>query len=423
MVPPYIIQQVQLKEVVVEGLSFPLIQQSGYYCVFWWKDIALGHLFIECNSKHDVNEMLQKIIKAIEPGVDSYISKHKDVQGNYKDAFLKRNVPVFTSIMDEIFSSYLFVIFPDKVPVSVIICTRNRSIDLQRCLHSLKAQKSLPAEIIVVDNAPVDDSTRRIVEQFNNTVYILEERPGLSIARNTGIKKATSTIIAWIDDDVIVHPDWLYRVWEVFSNPNTVAMAGLVIASALETESQQIFEKHWSFNRGYEDKLFNKKYIENHLKKGPPVWEIGAGANMAFRRSIFDEVGYFDERLGAGASGCSEDSELWYRILVKEFTIHYNPRAIVNHEHRKELSALHKQIFSYMRGFAAAALFQQTQNQKAGYRTHLYRSLPKHYMRLLKNGFPMYSFRYRTLLSELRGLVAGVAFYNMKKDKPSQTHR
>ena len=58
------------------------------------------------------------------------------------------------------------------------------------------------------------------------------------------------------------------------------------------------------------------------------MWKVGAGANMAFRRNVFDLVGLFDERLGAGAAGCSEDSEIWYRILANQLQIRYEPRAV-----------------------------------------------------------------------------------------------
>jgi len=418
IVPSYLIQNLQLND-IVNKVSLPFDHESGYYLLFWWNEVPLGHLFLEANQQHSTNELRSEIIKSIEPAVDFYISKLKSVQGNYKDAFLKKNGSLFSTIMEEIFSPYQINSFPNKVPVTVIICTRNRSMDLQRCLHSLKAQKSSPEEIIVVDNAPDDESTFKIVEQHNNAIYILEKRPGLSIARNTGIKKATSPIIAWIDDDVVVHPDWLFRMWEVFSEMNVVASTGLVIASELCTESQQIFEKYWSFNRGYIEHIYDSKYFEKHLLYGPPVWEIGAGANMAFRKSIFDEVGYFDERLGAGASGCSEDSEMWFRILAKGYVVHYTPRAIVYHQHRKELSSLHKQLFYYMRGFTAASLFQQSSNKKADYHKRLLRLLPRHYYGLFRAGFPKYKFRHRTLLSELSGIVSGILFFQKHKNKSS----
>jgi len=92
------------------------------------------------------------------------------------------------------------------------------------------------------------------------------------------------------------------------------------------------------------------------LEYGVPVWEIGAGANMAFRKSIFDLVGYFDERLDVGASGCSGDSEFWYRILAEGWNCFYQPKAYVYHQHREEAKDLNHQLFSYMRGQVSSLL-------------------------------------------------------------------
>jgi cellulose synthase/poly-beta-1,6-N-acetylglucosamine synthase-like glycosyltransferase len=196
-------------------------------------------------------------------------------------------------------------------------------------------------------------------------------------------------------------------------------MTGLVIATELETEAQQIFEKHWSFNRGYLDIYYDQAYMSRVLASGPPVWEIGAGANNAFRKQVFDKVGLFDVRLGAGASGCSEDSEMWFRILVAGDTIHYNPRAVVHHTHRKQLAELKRQIYAYMRGFAAAALIQQDYHPQAGYSSRL-RYLPKYYASLVKAGFPSFSFRNRTLWVELKGVASGIAFYYKHRNRAPQ---
>jgi GT2 family glycosyltransferase len=188
-------------------------------------------------------------------------------------------------------------------------------------------------------------------------------------------------------------------------------MTGLVIAASLDTEAQLIFEKYWPFNRGYVDKVFDKKFFSATVAKGSPVWEIGAGANMAFRKSLFQSIGYFDERLDVGAAGCSGDSELWYRALANGHTIHYNPRAVVNHNHRESLLGLKKQLYSYMRGFTTALLIQYQRFGHRGNIRHLFYTVPLYYAKLVYKGFPYYNFQHQTLLSEIRGLISGVFFY------------
>ena len=142
---------------------------------------------------------------------------------------------------------------------------------------------------------------------------------------------------------------------------------------------------------------------------------------MAFRKTVLEEVGYFDERLDVGAAGCSGDSEIWFRILSRGMRILYTPRAVVYHEHRRTLPALHKQLFYYMRGFTAAALVQHRQDRRAGYRRHFYRVLAPYYLKLLKEGFPRYRSRHRTVFDELSGILSGLLFFLRNRNKPSQT--
>jgi hypothetical protein len=58
------------------------------------------------------------------------------------------------------------------------------------------------------------------------------------------------------------------------------------------------------FNKGYQDIYFNNDFLFKSVT-APKVWDIGAGANMAFRKSAIESVNYFDDRLDVGAAGCS----------------------------------------------------------------------------------------------------------------------
>jgi hypothetical protein len=123
------------------------------------------------------------------------------------------------------------------------------------------------------------------------------------------------------------------------------------------------------------------------------------------------------------AAGCNGDSEMWYRILHAGSSIHYNPRAIVFHEHRKETDGLKKQLFFYMRGFTVAALLQQKQQQEAGYKRHLFRVLPKYYAGLIKRGFPRYQSRTSTIWAEMKGIVSGLIFYRKHESQLLKSKR
>lgn len=409
--PPYTIHHIYLNTT----LAMPAldIEEKGNYLVFWWKDIALGQFFIEPNQKLSKNEYYEQLVAAIKPTIIFYWQDTSITGGEWEYWLTQQMSGDFYGWMDVLLSKFITAKIPPVVPVSVIICTRNRAAHLQQCLTTLKKLACLAAEIVVVDNAPVDDSTKNVAESFEDVKYIKEPRAGLDIARNTGILNTKFPIIAYVDDDVHVHSFWAYHVWKTFKNPSIGAMTGLVFASELATEAQLIFEKHWSFNRGYVDKMHDDNYFKSTLSTGPPVWEIGAGANMAFRKSVFNKTGLFNELLDAGAAGCNGDSEMWFRVLSAGYAIYYNPRAVVYHDHRKELKGLKKQIFYYMRGFTTAALIQQKLQPEAGYVKYKLRWFPSHYRNLIIKGFPYYRFRFRTLWNEITGMISGfIFFYN-----------
>jgi glycosyltransferase involved in cell wall biosynthesis len=400
-----------------EDYNLTYTQDEGKYIVIWWKTFPLGDLFISPGHSLSESDLSAKIIKAIKPALQNYSKKSNILYALEIDTIKKTELVALCNLLFNTKES-----IPKRCEMSVVICTRDRADVLKNCLVDLANQYCEPAEIIVIDNASIDDSTKKIVEQFPNIKYHREDRPGLDIARNTGARVAKYPIVAYTDDDTKPHSLWTYHVYQTFDDPSIHAMTGLVIAAALNTEAQMVFEKHWPFNRGYADKIFDKKFFNDTLPSGPPVWDVGAGANMAFRKEIFNNVGYFDERLDVGASGCSGDSEMWYRILANGFSIQYNPRAVVHHLHRESMEGLHRQLFFYMRGFTSAILIQYQQFGHRGDLKHLFLTLPKYYLYLIRKGFPYYRFRHQTLLSEIRGVFSGLRFYLKHRKERAPNH-
>ena len=294
---------------------------------------------------------------------------------------------------------------------SVVICSRDRPDELARCLDSFKKQTFSPRQIIVVDNGSRDDRTRAAAEGAG-VIYVREDRPGLDIARNSGVRVAISDIIAFTDDDLVLHPRWLEQLILAFDAPEIMAVTGLVLPAELSTEAQLHFETFWSFGKGYVRKDFDKALFATYRDKAFPAWEVGAGASMAFRREIFETIGFFDERLDVGQAGCSGDSEFWYRMLAHGHTCRYEPSAVAFHYHRKTEDGLSSQIFHYMRGHAAALLVQ---HERTAIRQNLRRAfwdVPTWYLKRILHRLlrvPMPSDRF--LKQEVLGYVSGLRFY------------
>jgi hypothetical protein len=150
-----------------------------------------------------------------------------------------------------------------QLDASVVICTRDRPDKLQRCLASLPQQTWQAREVIVVDNASTDSRTRDVAHAAG-AIYVREDRGGLDFARNTGAREATSPIVAYTNDDVLLHPQWLERLVAAFDAQAVAAVTGLVLPAELATEAQRHFEAHWSFGRGYLRQDFDKARFAQH---------------------------------------------------------------------------------------------------------------------------------------------------------------
>jgi glycosyltransferase involved in cell wall biosynthesis len=295
--------------------------------------------------------------------------------------------------------------------VSVVICTRDRPDELRRCLSSLPQQSYVPREVIVVDNASRDGQTREVAEAAR-AIYVREDRPGLDIARNTGALRATSEIVAYTDDDVLLHPRWLERMVAAFDAPQIGAVTGLVLPAELATMAQLHFETFWTFGQGYERRDHDTVGFASAKGAVYPAWKVGAGASMAFRREVFNKIGRFDERLDVGQAGCSGDSEYWYRLLANGYVCRYEPASIAFHFHRRTWEGLSSQIYHYMRGHAAALMVQYERTGIAANRKRAFYGMPRWYAaRLLSRVCGKKTPADRFLKEEIMGYFSGLLFY------------
>lgn len=359
---------------ILGPLDYPADDLAEGMTVFWWKNRPVGHYMVRSGAPF-----------VSDAGLDA---------------------KSLAQIADEEQSRQT----PD-LSASVVICTRDRPDALQRCLASLPQQTYPPCEIIVVDNASRDQRTREVALAAG-VIYVREDRAGLDIARNTGACRATSEIVAYTDDDVLLHPRWLERLVGAFDHPRIQAVTGLVLPGELATEAQLHFETYWSFGKGYHRQDYDTARFEAYTHGVFPAWDVGAGASMAFRRELFHRIGFFDERLDVGQAGCSGDSEFWYRLLAKGYCCRYDPSSVAFHFHRRTMEGLSSQIFHYMRGHAAALLVQHERTGIAANRTQAVYRMPRWYggrlrARLRGQSTP----EDRFLKEEILGYLSGLFFY------------
>jgi glycosyltransferase involved in cell wall biosynthesis len=241
--------------------------------------------------------------------------------------------------------------------MTVVICTRDRPLGLRATLASLQRQTDPDFRVLVVENGSSPESAE-VVEKLGlpRCEYVVEQRPGLSRARNRALDAVRTDLVAWIDDDEIADPDWVRRLKEGFAHrEEPAAVCGLMLPAELESEAQARFEQYGGFNKG-------RGMAPEVLRAGTssvvsplyPLPAFGPGGNMAFRTESLRSVGGFDPCLGAGTRthGCEETRALSLLLSSGHAVLHW-PAAITWHTHRREMAALEKQIYGYSAGLSA----------------------------------------------------------------------
>lgn len=295
--------------------------------------------------------------------------------------------------------------------LSVVVCTRDRPDSLKRCLASLAELDPAPGEILVVDNS-ASGSARTVCTAQPGVNYLHEPRPGLSIARNAGVRAAGRALIAFIDDDVQLHPGWVGALVGAFADSEAEAVTGLVLPARLDRAGLVVLgDAPGSLAGPFTPVIFDQRFFAEAGDRCPPVWRIGSGANMAFRRSVFDRIDLFDERLGRGAAGGAEDSEFWYRILATGGSCLFEPRAVVFHHHHGDGTRLLSRVKARMRGHVAALVVQADRFARPATLARVYRQLPLQLIRKALARLTARSQAPRGLLrAEIRGWLEGLAY-------------
>lgn len=219
--------------------------------------------------------------------------------------------------------------------LSIVIATFNRAGGLIRTLRSVLLNVELPAEdweVVVVDNN-CTDNTRELFAEFRaknkrfNLHIVREPEQGLSHARNRGIREAQGDIIAIIDDDQEVLPDYGRAYLDLFDRRSAAAAAGGRITPLYEFRPPRWLSR-WT-----------ERPIAGTLSLGSrarifPVGKFPGGGNMAVRREVFERIGAFDPLLGRTGTKllAGEEKDFFARLRASdEGEIWWVPRAEILH--------------------------------------------------------------------------------------------
>ena len=212
--------------------------------------------------------------------------------------------------------------------LSVILPTFNRADSLQRAIAALLRQTAMPGtyELIVVDNNSTD-GTPGVVARFadRRVRLVAEPRQGLSYARNAGLAAARAPIVAFTDDDVEVAPDWVETIVTTLArHPEVAGLGGRVLPAWECGRPRWLTRDHWA-PLALQDHGDSRRVFD----RATPIGLIGA--NLAFRREVFDRVGTFSpevQRVKDGI-GSTEDHELLNRLYNSGERMLYQPKRLV----------------------------------------------------------------------------------------------
>jgi GT2 family glycosyltransferase len=221
---------------------------------------------------------------------------------------------------------------------SIIVATKNRPKELSTLLMpTLLAQTRAPEQIIIVDQSS-DDSTKRVVESFEKSaangsstpqiLYLYEtHHPGAASARNSGIERAGSEILVFLDDDILLDPDFLQELLAVYQQyPNAGAVSGVVVNYARPSLLLRTMRRLFWIGPFHDERqpiYWNADRLREH--KPFRVRKFGAGV-MSVKRTALNGDRFDDHYRGAGA----EDVDLSWRLSERNPLL-MTPRARAVH--------------------------------------------------------------------------------------------
>jgi cellulose synthase/poly-beta-1,6-N-acetylglucosamine synthase-like glycosyltransferase len=213
------------------------------------------------------------------------------------------------------------------IRVAVIVPVRNGAAEVAECVRACLAQTRPPDELVVVDNGSIDDTGA--VASAAGARVLIEPVRGSYRARNRGWKATAADIVAFTDVDCVPHPNWLAELAEPFGDPSVAGVGGAIVQAELKSASQR-----WMVQRRFLDQA------QNAAHEFLPFF---ATANVAYRRSVLEDLDGFDEAYLSGG-----DCDMSWRIqALGSGRLVYRPTAQVQHHVGEGLSEVTSRWYRY----------------------------------------------------------------------------
>lgn len=217
-----------------------------------------------------------------------------------------------------------------RPPLSVVVPTKDRPSRLGTCLAALRADVETGDEVVVVDSGSADPAAVAAVASLYDARLVRSDVAGASLARNLGWRAASNDLVAFVDDDVRVHPGWADAMVAAFDDATVEFVTGGVVVPPDQTSAERPV-------------AITSRTVRTRLDRDVDG-DLGATANLGVRRRALQVVGGFDERIGPGTWAASaEDLDLFDRLFRANYLGMFEPRARAEHDQwrtRRQLLAL-----------------------------------------------------------------------------------
>jgi GT2 family glycosyltransferase len=179
--------------------------------------------------------------------------------------------------------------------------------------------------VVIVDASP-DEATRRVVGDFEGVTYLTFSGGAghMTTSRNIGLLHVEGEVIAFLDDDTVVHKGWLVGLQNAFGDPSVSAVAGRTCNARPGEDAEGVD----AIGRLLPDGRLTGFFAADPRRVVGV--DHGIGANMAFRRTVLAELGGFRDDFG-GVGGVREDTDVFLRIGRLGRKIVFSPEAAVDH--------------------------------------------------------------------------------------------
>lgn len=205
----------------------------------------------------------------------------------------------------------------EKIPVSVIVPTYNRILQLFRLLKSLDKLNPMPDEIIIVDDNSTDGTGKllykwkRIKRDYHKEIILKTQNKGPADSRNLGIYQSRNDLIAFTDDDVVVHTKWIKGITSKLLNTDkkVVGVGGVV--------------------KSINNDILSKYYVEHKILEAPRQLNYLPTVNCCFKKNALIKSGGFDISFSFAGG---EDTDLCLRLKNKGYHFVKENKAIIYHD-------------------------------------------------------------------------------------------